>query len=90
MEQVRVLVSGRVQGVWYRASTAARAQSLNLVGWVRNLPSGEVEITAQGSREALEALIAWCHLGPPAAQVEAVTLRWQESCDTFDAFLVRR
>lgn len=74
MEQIRVRASitGRVQGVWYRGSTQERASSLGLSGWVRNRPDGSVELEAQGSEAAVQALLEWCHQGPPAARVRAV------------------
>ena len=66
------LVSGRVQGVWYRASTCERARELGLSGWVRNLPDGRVELIASGPRAQLEALEHWLWQGPPMARVTAV------------------
>jgi acylphosphatase len=68
----RVLVSGRVQGVGFRAATVDEARGLGLVGHARNLPDGRVEVLAVGANAALEALVAWLHSGPPLARVEAV------------------
>ena len=65
-------VTGRVQGVFYRASTQARAQALGLAGWVRNCPDGSVELEASGDAEALQQLEAWLWQGPERAQVSAV------------------
>lgn len=70
----RFVVEGRVQGVWYRASCRQRAVELGLVGWARNLPDGSVEVVARGSEQAVGELLAWCHAGPPAADVEGVTV----------------
>ena len=70
--RLRILVSGRVQGVWYRGAMAEQARSLGLAGWVRNLPDGRVEAVAEGPGEAVAALSSWCHQGPPAARVERV------------------
>jgi acylphosphatase len=70
--KTKMTISGRVQGVFYRQSTQKMARSLALVGWVRNLPDGQVELEAFGSAEALERLRQWCELGPPAAQVISV------------------
>jgi acylphosphatase len=67
--RVRAIVRGRVQGVFFRASTEEEAQLLGLVGWVRNLPDRSVEIAAQGPRAAVRALLAWARKGPPAAVV---------------------
>ncbi|HEX8654658.1 MAG TPA: acylphosphatase [Allosphingosinicella sp.] len=68
----RILVSGRVQGVFYRNWTVAEARALGLAGWVRNLRSGGVEILAIGSEDAIAALAERCRIGPPAARVEQV------------------
>lgn len=69
----RIRVSGHVQGVWYRKHTQEKAGSLGLSGTVQNMPDGSVLIHATGERPALEALLAWCAKGPPAARVEAVS-----------------
>lgn len=65
-------VSGRVQGVAFRATTRDEARRLGLTGWVRNLDDGRVELVAQGDTDALDALERWCHRGPPAARVATV------------------
>lgn len=65
----RAVVSGLVQGVWYRDSTRRRADELGVTGWVRNLPDGRVEVHAEGVEIAVDALLAWCEVGPPNAQV---------------------
>jgi acylphosphatase len=65
-------VHGRVQGVFYRQSTRTEAQRLGLTGFARNNPNGTVTIEAEGPAEALDALEAWCHQGPPAARVDKV------------------
>ena len=80
-------ISGRVQGVFFRAHTEAKAQSLNLTGWVKNLPDGRVEIMASGDEEALEAFSAWLHIGSPLSKVKEVaseTIAWKP----FDRFRI--
>lgn len=72
MPQRRYRVTGRVQGVSFRASTRDRALALGIAGHARNLADGSVEVLASGSAEALAALEAWLRQGPPAARVEAV------------------
>ncbi len=69
---IRCHVRGRVQGVFYRASTRREALRLGISGWARNLPDGRVEVLACGEKEALEALLAWLREGPPQARVEGV------------------
>jgi acylphosphatase len=71
---VRFIVEGRVQGVFYRASTHATAASLGLAGWVRNLSDGRVEVVAEGDPAAIECLAAWLWEGPPGAAVTGVML----------------
>lgn len=68
----RCWVTGRVQGVFYRASTARQARESGLTGYARNLADGRVEVLACGAPDAVEALIAWLWQGPPAARVDAV------------------
>lgn len=72
MATARFLVSGKVQGVFFRASTRERALDLGLAGRATNLPDGRVEVIARGDATALDALEAWLHQGPPAARVESV------------------
>jgi acylphosphatase len=74
MRRIRAIVSGRVQGVSYRASTAAKATQLGLVGWVRNDDDGTVELEAEGEDDQIAALVAWCHDGPPHAVVSRVAV----------------
>lgn len=90
MKRVRALVSGRVQGVFYRASTHEQAISLELKGWVRNLENGQVEWVAEGPESLLKQLIEWCRTGPPAARVDAVEATWHEASGEFTSFEVRR
>jgi acylphosphatase len=74
MRRIRAIVSGRVQGVAYRASTVTEARRLGIVGWVKNRPDGRVELEAQGPADMIAALVNWCHQGPPAAKVDRVEL----------------
>ena len=72
MRRVRAIVSGRVQGVSYRASTVDEARRLGVVGWVKNRVDGCVELEAEGTDENVAALLDWCKDGPPAARVDRV------------------
>lgn len=72
MAAARFVVSGKVQGVFFRASTRERALDLGLSGRATNLPDGRVEVIAEGAAAALDALEVWLHQGPPAARVESV------------------
>lgn len=73
--QIHVWIEGQVQGVGYRDSTRQQANQRNIKGWVRNLPTGEVEAVFVGSQQALESMLEWCHSGPPAAQVTNVRVQ---------------
>lgn len=86
---IRYVVGGRVQGVYYRAATAALAQQLQLSGRVRNLPDGRVEIIAAGDDAAHRELATWLWRGPPAARVDVVQIEeWLEPVD--EGFVVVR
>ena len=78
VSRVRVVVGGRVQGVWFRASTQEMAQAEGVHGWVRNLPDGDVEAVFEGGREAVERALAWCRRGgPPKARVDRCEETWE-------------
>ena len=76
--RARVVISGKVQGVYFRGTAEDEARSRGLTGWVRNTPDGQVEAAFEGEQAAVEAMIAWCHRGPPAARVTRVTVTWEE------------
>ena len=75
---VRMLISGRVQGVYFRAYTRDEARRHGLRGWVRNLPDGRVEVLAQGDPQGLKALESYCRQGPPYARVRDVEVIEEE------------
>lgn len=72
LQTIRLRISGRVQGVGFRDALRCEAVRLGLTGWVRNLAGRDVEALAQGSAEAVAALLEWARRGPPAARVERV------------------
>ena len=72
MRRVRVLVRGRVQGVFFRAETQARAESLGVAGSARNLTDGSFEAVFEGEPEQVDSLVGWCRRGPAGAEVESV------------------
>ncbi len=73
---IHAIVTGKVQGVFFRDSARQKAQSLNLSGWIKNLPNGCVELVACGDRDPIMMLTEWLWEGPPAAEVNNVT--WEE------------
>lgn len=68
----RLLIAGRVQGVFYRASAQARAEELGITGYAKNLADGRVEVLAEGEEQALIQLLNWCWDGPPKASVQHI------------------
>jgi acylphosphatase len=89
-KRVHVYVSGRVQGVFFRAATRQQAVALGITGWVRNLPDGQVEIVAEGAAEAVGRFLDWCRVGPPRARVEHCAVAEEPCRGEFDDFEVRR
>jgi acylphosphatase len=88
LKQVQVVVRGRVQGVYFRASAQREARRLGLTGWVKNRPDGNVEVLAEGEEEGLKDLIAWANKGPSAARVERVDVRWRGFSGDFADFRI--
>jgi len=72
LTRVRVVVRGRVQGVWFRDSCRERARAEHVGGWVRNTLDGSVEVELEGPEAAVERMVAWCREGPPRARVDSV------------------
>jgi len=89
MKTVRAIVTGRVQGVWFRASTRDAAQRIDVYGWARNLPDGTVEIVAQGDDDQVEELIEWARQGPPQARVTSLQVEELSEYIGLDDFEVR-
>lgn len=87
--RAHVLISGHVQGVFYRASTQRQANALGLRGWVRNLPGGRVEALFEGEQATVERMLAWCRQGPPNAYVTDVDVRYEPFTGEFTSFGVR-
>ena len=76
--RARVVVRGRVQGVYFRGETYGRAGSLGVSGWVRNERDGSVRAVFEGPRARVESMIGWCRRGPRGARVESVETTWEE------------
>ena len=89
IKRARVNVSGRVQGVYYRANTIETARKLGLSGWVKNNMDGSVEAVFQGDELQVDKAIAWCHKGPPSAFVSDVTVKDETPVDEKSGFNVR-
>lgn len=90
VKRAHIIVEGRVQGVFYRASMKEMADIYGVKGWVRNLPSGEVEAVAEGDSNAIDDLVKWCRQGPPNAAVDQVCVDWETPKNEFKSFEIRR
>lgn len=86
--RAHVIISGKVQGVYFRVETREQALALRVAGWVRNRPDGTVEGIFEGDREKVEKLIHWCRQGPPKAEVSGVQTEWEEYLGDFTGFKI--
>ena len=86
--RVRVVIEGRVQGVFFRASTRDEARARGLTGWVRNLPDGRVAALFEGDRRMVENMLAWCRQGPPYSYVAHVEVEWQPALGDMTDFRI--
>lgn len=89
MKRVLIKIFGRVQGVLFRANTAAKAGEMGLTGWVKNTGDGTVEIIAEGEEEPLKKLIEWCYNGVKFANVDKVEVKWEEGTREFQDFFIK-
>ena len=89
MRRVRLLVLGQVQGVSFRAESQRKAKEFSLAGWVRNLPDGRVEITAEGEKENIEKFIEWIKQSPALSKVSNIKSEWQDYIGEFNNFNIK-
>ena len=90
MLTVSLRISGKVQGVWFRASAKDAAISIGVKGKVWNEPNGDVGALAQGTQDQIDAFIDWCKQGPPLARVEDVKVESVSSSETYESFEITR
>ena len=83
-----VIISGEVQGVWFRASTKQQAEMHNLTGWVKNTNTGDVEAVFEGEKQQVDAVIQWCHKGTPLSHVKQVQVTFLEPEGKFSSFKI--
>lgn len=88
-KQIHLIISGFVQGVFFRSSASDIARSLSLSGYVRNLSNGKVELVAEGDEPSLKRLIEWCKKGPSGARVDDIKVEWKEAANQFERFAIR-
>jgi len=89
LQTYSILVSGKVQGVFYRQSTQEKAKALGITGMVKNLPNGNVQIMATGMPDQLNELVDWCKQGPPRAEVTSVKVE-KLSPQAYSHFTIQR
>lgn len=89
MKTVHLLIKGKVQGVYYRASAQEAAVSLNITGWVRNTEEGHVEVRATGDEEQIKRFVEWCWQGPERAVVTDVSISSVDA-EAFSSFSIHR
>ena len=89
LARARILVSGKVQGVFFRSSTRSEARLLGVRGWVRNLSDGRVEAVLEGERKPVERLIEFCRKGPNGSVVEDVEVSWERPSYKHTDFSIR-
>jgi acylphosphatase len=89
MPTVHLIIKGKVQGVFYRATARDEAEKLGLTGWIKNTSEGNVEVVVNGSQEHIDRYIAWCWKGPSRAKVESVEVKDLQE-ERFDGFQIIR
>jgi acylphosphatase len=87
-KRVHVMISGRVQGVWFRANTKRKAEDLGLTGWVKNTEDGKVEAVFEGNEDDIQKMVSWCHTGSESSRVTNVEVRYQDFTNEFDRFQI--
>jgi acylphosphatase len=89
MSTVHLLIKGKVQGVFYRATARRIAKEIGITGWIRNSSEGDVEVMASGRDEAIQRFTEWCKRGPEMAEVTEVTISTMAAAE-FDGFVIIR
>jgi len=84
--RAHAIITGRVQGVWFRVETRNAAKAQGVTGWVRNKRDGSVEAVFEGEAADVQATLAWCQTGPPHAKVSRVDVTWEDYVGAFESF----
>ncbi|MBX3270862.1 MAG: acylphosphatase [Sandaracinaceae bacterium] len=87
-KRIHLVVRGRVQGVYFRASAQREARQLGLTGWVKNRTDGAVELVAEGEEDQVKDLLAWAQSGPATARVDRIETRWRSYTGEFPDFRI--
>jgi acylphosphatase len=86
--RANLIVSGKVQGVYFRHNTQIIASRHNVTGWVRNLEGGQVEVVLEGDETNVDHVIKWCKIGPPGSRVEHVDVQYENYIGEFNRFII--
>ena len=89
MQTVHLVIKGKVQGVFFRATAKEVANEMGIKGWVKNMPGGHVEVLASGDKEQLEKFIEWCRSGPKRAAVKELIITEREDSSLPDFFIIK-
>lgn len=87
--RVHMIVSGRVQGVFFRQNTLNKAKELGVFGWVKNLPDGRLEAVFEGEKKKVAKIVNWAEKGPVSAKVSDIKVKWQEYKGEFKGFKLK-
>lgn len=87
-KRIQLVIRGRVQGVYFRASAQREARRLGLTGWVRNRPDNAVELIAEGEEDQVKDFLAWAQRGPSTARVDQVETRWRSYTGEYPEFRI--
>jgi acylphosphatase len=88
LKRIHLVIRGRVQGVYFRASAAREAKRLGLTGWVKNRPDNAVELVAEGEEDQVKDFLAWAQHGPSTARVDKIDTRWRSYTGEFASFTI--
>jgi acylphosphatase len=87
--RAKVIIKGRVQGVFYRQSTCTKSLEMEVTGWVRNMPNGYVEAVFEGCEQKIMDILEWCKQGPDSARVDEVIVSYEEPTGEFSTFKIK-
>ncbi|MBX7194230.1 MAG: acylphosphatase [Sandaracinaceae bacterium] len=88
LKRIHLVIRGRVQGVYFRASAVREAKRLGLTGWVKNRPDNAVELVAEGEEDQVKDFLAWAQHGPSTARVDKIDTRWRSYTGEFASFTI--
>ena len=88
LKRIEIIVRGRVQGVYYRATAEREARQHGLTGWVKNRKDGSVEMVVEGEEDAVKDFLAWAQIGPSTARVDKIETRWRSYTGEFTDFRI--